>query len=206
VMGNLGVRNGAALLLGCEPNFFTCLDDQSNTLSSADSVQGNLISTQPLGVVVHNSSIHGNVMETGGGGGVSCQPTGIFAAFGSPVYSDYEDSSIGGNEAVTGLGSCWLGLARDHVNGNVIVNNNQFADPDAIEILSNLVNGNLNCHGNSVPDGAFHDDVWDSFDAFGQVGLYPRTSAANTVNGRRTGQCVLASPTSEGGALGPGPF
>ena len=209
VMGNLKVQTGGVLLMGCEPFFFTCLDDpdQNNpTLSSADSVGGNLTEAQPLGVVVHDSSIGRNVIETGGGGGVTCQPSGLFAAFGSPVYSDYEDSTVAGNVVVTGLNSCWLGLARDHINGNMIVNDNQLADPDAIEILSNQVSGNLNCHNNREPDGAFHDNVWDSFDTFGQAAPYPRTAAPNTVNGQRTGQCVLASPTSQGGPLGPGAF
>ncbi len=41
--------------------------------------------------------------------------TGIFATLESPVYSDYEDSTIGGNLRVTGLGSCWYGALRDHV-------------------------------------------------------------------------------------------
>ena len=96
VMGNLKVQTGGVLLMGCEPFFFTCLDDNqsSPTLSSPGSVGGNLIEAQPLGVVVHDSSIGRNVIETGGGGGVTCQPSGLFAAFGSPVYSDYEDSTV----------------------------------------------------------------------------------------------------------------
>jgi hypothetical protein len=33
----------------------------------------------------------------GGGGGVTCDPSGIFLAFQSPVFSDYEDSTVGGS-------------------------------------------------------------------------------------------------------------
>jgi hypothetical protein len=206
VAGNLQVQSGATLLMGCEPNFFTCLDDRSNTLSSSSTVQGNLVSGEPLGVIVHNSSVGGNVVEAGGGGGVSCQPAGPFAAFHSPVYSDYEDNSIGGNLVVSQLASCWLGVAREAVKGNTILTDNQLADPDAIEILSNHISGNLVCEDNSVPFGDFHDNVWDGFDSFGQTGLFPRTAAPNTVNGQRLGECVLASPTSIGGPLGPGLF
>jgi hypothetical protein len=200
VAGNLTVRNGGSLIMGCLPSSFPCFDDPSQenpTLSSADHVSGHLVATSPLGVIVHNTRIDGNVIETGGGGGFTCDPSGIFAVFGSPVYSDYEDSTIGGNLAVTGLTSCWLGMARDQVGGNMQVIGDKLADPDAVEILSNRVTGNLICNQNS--------NVWDSFD-LSDTGLFPRQPAPNTVGGHRIGQCVLSSPTTEGGPFGPGPF
>jgi hypothetical protein len=200
VNGNLKVESGSALILGCTPVSFGCFDDpnQNNpTLSSPGSVSGNLDASQPLAVIVHNSVIGGNVSEAGGGGGLSCDPSGVFSDFGIPPYSDYEDSSIGGSLGVTGLTSCWLGMARDQVSGNMNVVNNQLLDPDAIEILSNQIGGNLLCQQNS--------NVWDSFD-LSDTGLYPRQPAPNTVNGNRVGQCVLASPATEGGPPGPGPF
>ncbi len=186
VRGNLEVQSGASLLLGCEPGHFTCLDDpapEDPTLSSQGQVSGNLIEQEPLGVVVHNSIIDGNVQETGGGGGASCEPTGVFAAFGSPVYSDYEDTTVHGNLSVTGLSSCWLGVARVRVSGNLSMIKDQLADPDAIEILANHISGNLSCQQNS--------QVWDSADE--TENLYPRAPEPNTVSGRRSGQCARLS-------------
>jgi hypothetical protein len=199
VTGNLQVRQGAVLLLGCDPQSFPCIDDpnpEQPTLSSPGAVSGNLSEQQPLGVVVHNSTIGGNVQETGGGGGLTCEPSGAFAAFGSPVYSDYEDSSVKGNLDVIGLTSCWLGVARVHVGGNLNMLHNHLADPDAIEIISNAISGNLLCQQNS--------QVWDSADL--SESLYPRIAEPNSVGGHRIGQCVLASPATEGGPSGPGPF
>jgi len=200
VGGNIRVQRGATLILGCTPQSFACLDDPNQahpTLSSAASVGGNLDSHQPLGVVVHDATIGGNVSQNGGGGGLECEPTGIFATFHVPVYSTYEDGRVGGNLSVNGLTSCWLGMAREQVGGNLRVTGDQLADPDAIEIVSNTVGRNLICHGDS--------QVWDSADVTPEV-LFPRASFPNTVNGKRIGQCLLASPTEEGGALGPGPF
>src|SRR5262249_12279283 len=142
------------------------------------------------------AAIDGNVTHTGGGGGVSCAPMGFFADIKSPVFSAYEDSSIGGNIVVTGVRSCWLGLARDQIGRNAILTDNDLADPDAIEILSNTVSRNLICQRNSM--------VWNSFEP--TSALFPRTPAPNSVGGQRIGQCVLASPTTEGGQPGPGPF
>lgn len=200
VKGNLKVQQGAALLLGCDPQSFPCVDDpnpEQPTLSSPGAVSGNLSEQQPLGVVVHDSTIGGNVQETGGGGGLTCEPSGVFGAFGSPVYSDYEDSTVKGNLDVIGLTSCWLGVARVHVGGSLDMLHDQLADPDAIEIISNAISGNLLCQQNS--------QVWDSADQ-SENGLYPRLAEPNSVGGHRVGQCVLASPATEGGPSGPGPF
>ena len=62
---------------------------------------------------------------------------------------------------------------------------NQFADPDAIEILANRIGRNLNCRGNSM--------VWNSADLT-EGELFPRLPEPNTVGGQRLGQCILASP------------
>jgi hypothetical protein len=201
VRGDLRVRNGAALVLGCEPQHFACIDDPNQnapTLSSHARVSGDMTSQQALGVVVHNTSIGGDIRQRGGGGGVNCTPTGIFAQFGSPVFSAYEDSSVGGEVSISGLRSCWLGVARVHVRDDVSFVRNQLADPDAIEILANHIRGDLACFGNSM--------VWNSADISPTGDLFPRQPEPNTVNGHRRGQCVLASPLTPGGPLGPGPF
>lgn len=168
-------------------------------LTSFGRVSGNMIENAPLGVVVHNSAIGGNIKETGGGGGLSCVPptSGPFARFKSPVYSDYEDSSVGGSLAISGLRSCWLGVARVKVHGNLSFTNNKLGDPDAIEILSNRVGNDLSCRGNT--------SVWDSREK-SMTANFPRLPEPNTVRGKRSGQCVLSTPTTIGGPSGPGLF
>jgi hypothetical protein len=202
VGGNIVVGAGGILVLGCEPFEFTCFNDpnpQSGTLATHHTVGGNLVAKDALMVLAHSNSIEGNVTQTGGGGGVNCS-TFPLGPNGPPAYSAYEGNTVGGKISVTGLQSCWLGVIRNKVDGSVNVINDQLADPDAIEINSNHIEGNLNCHGNSA--------VWDSSEAnFGQPGLWPRTQTPNTVDGERTGQCdILQNPSQQGGAPGPRPF
>jgi hypothetical protein len=199
VRGDLDVKNGGALLLGCDAATFACLDDPDQntpTLNSHSHIGGDLTSTAPLGVILHNTRVDGDVTEDGGGGGLTCNPSGIFAAFGSPVYSDYENSSIGGNLTVSHVTSCWMGVIREHVGGSVSLVDNNFADTDAIEILSNVIAENLSCSGNS--------SVWDSADK--SENLYPRMLERNHGAGERSGQCVLSSPVKQGGTPGPWKF
>jgi hypothetical protein len=199
VVGNVKVLNGATLLLGCEASHFACLDDPNQNepkLNGPASVGGNVTAVDPLGVVVHLTSVGGSVKETGGGGGETCNPIGAFGKFGSPVYSDYEDMTIAHSLSITGLTSCWLGVARVRIGGNAAFKRDQLADPDAIEIIDNHIRENLTCTDNSM--------VWDS----GELGhdLFPRMAEPNTVGGQRAGQCVLASPLTKDGTPGPGPF
>ena len=199
VHGNLQVGAGATLQLGCNPQNFACLDDphpNKPTLSSHDTVGGDLTSRLPLGVIVHNVSIADDVTQIGGGGGVNCTPSGVFKLFHSPVYSAYEHASVAGNVTVTGVQSCWMGLVTLHVGDDLSVLNNQLADRDAIEILANHITGDLTCRRNSR--------TWDSAEA--GSGLFPRHPQPNTVGDDRAGQCVLSSPTKPGGPSGPGPF
>jgi hypothetical protein len=216
VTGNLVVDAGGVLILGCKANpggtGTPCLDDHAKVpkLTSHPVVTGNLIANSPIGVLVHNTTIGGKFKEAGGGGGLSCKPpkTGIFGAIKSPVFSDIEDSSIGGSVAISGLKSCWLGLARDKIAGSTSINNNTMADPDAIEVLATHIAKNLACSGNSHPAGLppIAQPVWDSADTSPSGALYPRTAEPNTVGGTRSGQCVLASPSTAGGSPGPGAF
>jgi hypothetical protein len=203
VDGNVTIQSGATALLGCFPTSFPCFDDPfsgpdgSPTLSSPVKIAGNLTSTEALGTIVHDGTIGGNVSETGGGGGVTCVPSGGFAAFGSPAYSDYEDSSVGGWMSISGLNSCWLGVARVHIGQSLTVTNDQLEDPDAIEILSNTIEGNLSCSGNRM--------VWDSADTRAD-NLFPRAWFPNTVGGTRSGQCEHAPNLERPGGPSPGPF
>jgi hypothetical protein len=138
------------------------------------------------------------VRESGGGGGTTCAvpTTGAFAEFGSPVYSDLEDNTIHGDVTISGVHSCWMGVIREAVSGSVTVSHNKLADPDAIEILSDTIAGNLTCTGTSM--------TWDSADETSN--LYPRSPEPDTVAGTRSGQCVRSRPPTQGGTPGPGPF
>ena len=89
-----------------------------------------MIGLAALGVVVHGSTVRGDVLQQGGGGGPSCGVYGLFGSFPfpSPVYSDYEDNTIGGNLRVTGVNSCWFGALRDQIGGSATFASNTFAD------------------------------------------------------------------------------
>jgi hypothetical protein len=180
VIGNITVDAGATLVIGCEANYSPCTDDPNaasgGTLSSQDHVWGGIYAEGALGVIVHNSVILGDVDELGGGGGVSCIPpsTGIFAAMQSPVFSDYEDNYIGGDLVIAGLQTCWLGALRDNVQGSVSDIGNTFADPDANEVISNVVHGSMDCFDNSPQvqfgdSGGVPNQVSES--ALGECGL-----------------------------------
>ena len=155
VKGDVKVRPGALLAMGCEPNFSTCTDDPhpdtGGTLTGQNKVFGNIRAVQALGVLLHASTIKGSVSLIGGGGAESCNPPfpGVFADLGSPPFTDAEDNSVGGNLTMTGLHSCWLGALRNSVRGSVVVAGNSMADPDAMEILANHVRGSIACFGNS---------------------------------------------------------
>ena len=155
VLGSVNVLSGAVLGMGCEANAQPCTDDPNagtgGTLNGSNHVFGSLNAWSPLGVIVHASTINGSVNELGGGGGLSCDvPTsGIFSLLQSPVFSDYEDNSVGGNLVVSGLQTCWTGILRNVVRGSIVDAKNTFGDPDANEALSNTVQQNIWCFGNS---------------------------------------------------------
>lgn len=150
VKGNAWVGDGATLMLGCSPGL-GCVN------TTFDTVKGNLVTHKALGVILHSDAIGGNLDFDGGGGGVTCTPSGVFALIGSPVYSNSEGDLIGGNLSVTNMKSCWYGEFSDIVLGNDYVAHNSFADPDATEIGGNEVFGNLACVHN-VPDAQFGDN------------------------------------------------
>jgi hypothetical protein len=169
---NLSVLNNGILVLGCEPEAFTCFNDPDQvvgTLSTNDRIGGNLTSTGALAVLVHHSAVTHNVVQSGGGGGVNCHPQDALG--GAPFYATYEDVSIGGNAVITGFRSCWAGFIRNTVGGNVIYNNNVTFDPDGNEIVTNTIAGTLACAANSPKP-----QVGDSFGS-------PNVAA------RATGQC-----------------
>lgn len=192
VDGNLTIATNAIVALGCGGNDGGPCDD--GAAIGTPFIGGSVIAVSALAIIVHNATINGNVTQAGGGGGSNCNPGPGPLSF--AVFSAWEDSQIGGNVSVVGVKSCWMGIVRNSVGGSVAVTGNNLADPDAIEILGNMVAHNLSCVGNSM--------VWDSSEA--GDGLFPRNPDPNTVNGLRSGQCVLSSPVTPGGPSGPGPF
>jgi hypothetical protein len=221
VDGDIVVGRSATLVLGCNTTSFTCVDDAGAnatpphpTLSSHDRVTGSVTSTKALGVIVHNTEIDGNVIQTGGGGGdgpkVCTSPPAAWplGAFGVPVYSDYEDNTIAGDVSVKNLRTCWLGLGRDRVGKSMSIVGNKLADPDGIEILSNHIHGNLACrrNGHPSPEPPGTMPVWDSNELSMTNAIYPRRLDRNHVHGKRFGQCVKAGPLTMGGGPAGGPF
>ena len=184
VGGNLVAGAGASLLLGCDPSELYCYDDPhpgSPTLSSTTTVHGSIEAVDPLGVVMHHSFVDGDVVEAGGGGGVTCaNPTeNVFTHVpdnGGSVYSDYENVTIGGNLRVTGVRSCWFGTLRTSVGGSATFADNTYHLTDADEILNNAVSGNLLCAGLQP---TVH---------FGDAG----TGSPNVVGGYATDSCAFA--------------
>lgn len=74
---------------------------------------------------------------------------------------------------VTGVKSCWLGIIRDTVHGNVRDFGNTLAHPDANEIVTNTIFQSLACDGNSP--------VAQDGDSGGQP---------NVVHGAKIGECA----------------
>ena len=68
--------------------------------------------------------------------------------------------------------TCWFGLIRTTVGGNVKVIGNRFGDPDANEIVTNTIAGNLSCF-NNVPVAQVGDSM----------------GSPNSVGGQKRGEC-----------------
>jgi hypothetical protein len=180
VFENVKVGPGAVLAIGCEPNFSPCSDDpdaaKGGTLTGHNHVFGNVSAWHALAVLLHASTIYGDVTSQGGGGGVTCAvpKTGIFHLLKSPVFSDAEDNNVGGDLSFTGLRTCWLGALRNYVHGSVVAVANKMADPDASEFLANVIRGNIACFANS-PAVQYGDSM----------------GSPNKVRGRAFGECAF---------------
>jgi hypothetical protein len=167
VGGNVLIGKGGILGLGTY-----------NPSAPHDSVvDGNVIADQPLSLYISFTTIHGNLISHGGGGGV----TGSFRNF--PT----KDNTIDGNAVITGWTGGWIGFIRNHVGRNVIFSNNKsvinglvnppvpgHVDTDSSEVMTNVIGRNLICEGNTPKAQVNPDD-----------GGQP-----NTVGGRKIGQCA----------------
>ena len=146
VEGNLLVKAGGLLALGCEPALgdFTCFNNPAGRTHHA--VGGSLVVKNATLVIVHHDHIAGDVEQTGGGGHSSCAP--IFPG-GPPPYTDYHDDTIGGNVRVSGLHTCWDGFLFNRVWGSVSWNDNHTVIPDGNLVGNNQVHEDLNCFNNA---------------------------------------------------------
>jgi hypothetical protein len=163
VGGNVVVSDDAIAGLGCS-------DEAGCANLTNDHIGGNLTANGATAVVVQQEFIGGNATIVGGGGNMNCAST---AFFGGPYFDTIEDSSVAGNIWIQRVHSCWFGMFRLHVGGNVSVRGNRMADPDGNEIATNTIGGNLACF-NNVP----HAQVGDS------------QGAPNVVAGKKLGECA----------------
>ena len=185
--GNVSVGRNGVLALGCSPNI-SC---GSPPGISFDRVGGNLTAINSEAVVVHSATIGGNVTVLGGGGGAvgggasgGCfSPTAAIPApwseapglvAGGPQYTDFEDTSIGGNLTIVGQQTCWMGSLRNQVRGSLTYASDVTSDPDGMEINNNLMGGNMTCLKN------------DPAVQYGDSGAAP-----NLVGGLGIGECGL---------------
>jgi hypothetical protein len=150
----LFIEPGATFVLGSE-------DHPGNT----DSISGGVHARHPASVQIHFTKINGGVGIHGGSG-----------PFGGPfdiTWNAIEDNRINGRVTVDGYNGFWFGFIRNHVNGTVNLNHNVLEDSDANEYVTNKINGNLNCAGNSPAP-----QIGDS------------EGGPNQVTGHKTGQCA----------------
>jgi hypothetical protein len=183
--GNVFVGKGAVLVLGCSPNI-SC---SSPPGISFDRIGGDLTAIGALGVVVHSATIGGSVSVLGGGGGAAggansgacftapipapwSEDTTLINDGNAPQFTDFEDSSIGGNLTILGVRTCWLGSLANRVRGSLFYAGNVTSDPDGMEIVNNLMGGNITCLNND-PAVQFGDS----------------TAAPNLVGGFASGEC-----------------
>jgi hypothetical protein len=163
VHGDFVVRSGGGAGVGCSPA-------AGCSVTTNDRIFGSVIADQPLFLIFHSDWVGGNITSSGGGGGITCNST---ALFGGPVFSTFEDSTVGGHVSLADLHSCWFGFFRNNVAGSVWVTGSRMADPDANEIQTNTIGGDLVC---------YHDGPKPQSGDSG--GLH------NIVAGMEVGQCV----------------
>ncbi|HET7171187.1 MAG TPA: hypothetical protein VFI18_06100 [Gaiellales bacterium] len=163
VWGNVTVRHRGIAAIGCSP-------DVGCAELGSDVIHGSVHAFRAWGTIIHATTVGGNVMIRGGGGTMDCtRPSPI----GAPFYSVVEDSTVGGNLVVRRLHSCWLGVIRNQVGGTVRLIGNRFGDPDAMEIVTNHISGNLACFNNN-PAAQVGDSQGDQ----------------NVVLGQKRGECA----------------
>lgn len=157
VYGNVTIGNGATFILGCS----THPEVGTPCHNVGDRINGSLNGNGASMWTIYSTTIQGSVSLQGGSG----------------YFSTFEDDTVYGNVSINGYQGVWLGFIRNHVNGSVSCNNTNLSDPDANEIVTNVIGGNLACSGNSPAP------------AYGDANLVPGF-APDVVHGVESGQCV----------------
>jgi hypothetical protein len=167
ITGNVTVGKGAVLGLGN----YNPVPPHTSAI-----VDGNVTANQPETLYLGGMTVHGNVVSNGGGNPASERNFPI------------KDDTIDGNLIIQGWDGFWFGIIRVNVGGNVIVANTsgtQVGLPDtefegildSTEVVSNVVEGNLICHGNTPP-AQIGDAILDP------------GNGLNTVGGNAIGECA----------------
>ncbi len=164
VRGDVWVRAHAVTILGCAP-------DLGCAATSNNHIRGNLTEVGAWATIVHGTTTRGDVRFLGGGGSEDCSITPILGQ--APYYTTYQDGAIGGDFTARRLHTCWFGLIRVHVGGNALMVGGRFGDPDAMEVVTNVIGGNLGCF-NNVPQAQVGDSM----------------GAPNIVGGEKRGECA----------------
>jgi hypothetical protein len=157
VWGDVIVRHRGVAAIGCSP------DVGCKELGS-DVIHGSVRAFRAWATIIHATTVGHGITIRGGGRTMDCTKV---APFGAPYYSVVEDSSVGGNLVIRRLHSCWLGVIRNHVGGSVQLIGNRFGDPDAMEIVTNHISGNLACFNNN-PAAQVGDSQGDQNIVLGQ--------------------------------------
>lgn len=158
INGNVDAGAGSVFGLGC--TFAHPCDDGNPPAggTTQDTVSGNVTLNQVFNAAINGDTIGGNLTSSGGGAGL-LDPETDFVPF------SIKDDVVGGNITVTDLTTVWFGVIRTQVGKNVTLKNIRLSDPDGNEYVSDVIQGNLNCSGNSPAP-----QVGDSDGAPDQVG------------------------------------
>ena len=169
ITGNVKVGKGAVLGLG----------DYNPESHESAIVDGNVTAHQPETLYLGGMTVHGNVVSNGGGNPASER------------NFPFKDNTVDGNVILQGWHGFWFGVIRATVGGNLIVadtSGTQVGLPDtdfegvldSTEIVSNVIGGNLICHGNTPP---------------AQIGdaILDEGNGPNTVGGNAIGECADVS-------------
>lgn len=165
VGGNVQVRQGAILALGCTLTSTGPGEATPCTGTTGDTVGGNLVASNPWTMYIDGSTIHGNLVSNGGGPGATLSPYVNF-----PI----KDNVIDGNVIVHGWRGAWFGFIRNTAHGNVVISHDVgltiggLGTLDSTEVAGNSISGNLVCQHNT-PAAQF-GDVPPFFDPHNQVG------------------------------------
>ena len=176
VQNNVVVGAGAFINLGCgghgggNGGGATAATAVAASDCSADYLNGALLANQALSVIIHGIQVRGDVSIQGGGGGTSCEN---LEGLPFPAFVALEDANVNGAVNISNLSTCWMGFIRNQIRGNAVDQNNSFADDDANEAVTNVINGAMFCSGNS-PVVHFGDSE----------------GVANIVRGGGHGECV----------------